>query len=79
MKFSVYAVKSGKDGRIYIGMSEDPVRRLLEHNRGDTKSTKGYRPWKLIYTKDFESRMGARSEEKRLKSGYGREFLKTLG
>jgi putative endonuclease len=77
-KFFVYAIKSNKDGRVYIGLSADPEKRLVEHNRGDTKSTKGYRPWFLIYKKLAGSRSEARDEEKRLKSGYGREFLKSL-
>ena len=77
--FSIYAIKSEKDGRIYVGLSTDPKRRLIEHNNGWTKSTKGYRPWELVYIKDFDTRSGARREEKRLKSGYGKEFLKSLG
>lgn len=74
----VYAIKSQKDGRIYVGISRSPQRRLLEHNRGDTKSTKGYRPWRIIYQKQVGSRIEARREEKRLKSGYGKEFLRNI-
>lgn len=31
----VYALKSIQDGRIYVGMSHDPEKRLLEHNGGE--------------------------------------------
>lgn len=76
MKCYVYAIKSIKNGRIYVGLSFNPDRRLLEHNKGFTRSTKFFCPWKIIYTKEFPNRQEARLEEKRLKSGYGKEFLK---
>ena len=77
-RYFVYAIKSEIDSRIYVGISKYPEKRLLEHNNGETKSTKAYRPWGLIYKKFIGSRIEARKEEKRLKSGYGKEFLKTL-
>jgi putative endonuclease len=77
-KYFVYAIKSAIDGRIYVGMSADVDERVKAHNRGETKSTKPYRPWKLIYKKFVGTREQARKEEKRLKSGFGKEFLKSL-
>ena len=74
--YFVYAIRSRKDGRIYIGISANPEERLEEHNKGETKSTKGFRPWFLIYKKYIGPRLDARKEEKRLKSGYCRELLK---
>ncbi len=76
--YSVYALKSEKDSRIYVGMTNNLNRRIKEHNIGKTKSTKGYRPWKLIHCKDVENRIEAREIEKKWKSGYGKEFLKKL-
>jgi putative endonuclease len=78
MLYSVYAIQSTIDNRIYVGLSKDPQKRLQGHNKGETKTTKGFRPWKLIYTKVVGSRIEARDEEKRLKSGYGKEFLRSL-
>jgi putative endonuclease len=76
--FFVYAIKSEVDGRIYVGMSSDVSKRLIEHNSGKTKSTKGYKPWQLIYSEVLSSRLEARAREKYLKSGVGKEFLKSL-
>jgi len=76
--FSVYALKSEKDGRIYVGFSADPIKRLKEHNAGKTKSTKGFRPWKIIYQEKVQTRIEARNREIYLKSGAGKEFLKML-
>jgi putative endonuclease len=76
--FFVYAIKSQMDGRIYVGLTSDVSKRVNEHNSGKTKSTKGYKPWQLIYTEVLPSRLEARSREKYLKSGAGKEFLKSL-
>jgi putative endonuclease len=38
--FFVYAIRSLKDGRIYVGISADPSSRLKQHNSGKTRSTK---------------------------------------
>jgi len=76
--FFVYVLKSLKDGRLYKGLTHDLKNRLIEHNEGKQKSTQAYRPWKLVYTENFSSRVEARKKEKYLKSGSGREFLKRL-
>jgi len=78
-KYFVYAIKSKKYDRIYVGISKNPEQRLIEHNSGENKSTKFYRPWQIIYKKFIGSRQKSRQEEKRLKSGFGKEFLKSLG
>lgn len=62
--------------RFYVGMSEDVDKRLLDHNSGKTKSTKGYRPWKLFFTEEYKTRLEARKREKYLKSGTGKEKIK---
>ena len=79
MNHYVYAIKSGKDGRIYVGISKNLDRRLSEHNNGEVKSTKAYLPWKLIYKEDCgEDRERARKREKYFKSGCGKELLKNI-
>ncbi len=67
-----------KDRRIYVGMSDNPLKRLAEHNNGKTKSTKGFVPWKLFFTKQFATRKEARENEKYYKSGSGKEKLKAM-
>ena len=74
----VYAISSLSKNYIYVGMTNDINRRLAEHNNGENKSTKAYRPFVLIYSKEFPDRFSARLKEKYLKSGIGKEFLKTL-
>jgi putative endonuclease len=74
--FFIYIIKSEKDGRLYKGFTTDIERRLKEHNSGKTKSSSPYKPWKLVYTEEVESREQARKREKYFKSGIGREYLK---
>ncbi|WP_460542805.1 GIY-YIG nuclease family protein [Echinicola sediminis] len=76
--YTVYAIKSLVDGRVYVGFTSDLRRRLLQHNSGKTKSTKGYRPWELIYSEEAETSVIAREREKYWKSGIGKEKLKSL-
>lgn len=59
-------------------MTIDLDRRLREHNIGKSRTTRPYRPFKLIHTEVFSTRLEARAREKQLKSGYGKEFLKQL-
>ncbi|HEY0667499.1 MAG TPA: GIY-YIG nuclease family protein [Sphingobacteriaceae bacterium] len=74
----VYALISDVDGRIYVGMAEDVALRLKQHNYGMSQSTRPYRPWKLLYQEECKDRKAARKRELQLKSGYGKEFLKSL-
>lgn len=79
MIYYVYAIRSLKNNYIYVGMSTNIQRRLYEHNIGNVFSTKGYTPWKLFYSeKCGDDRNKARNREKYLKSGVGKEFLKTM-
>ncbi|OGH47057.1 MAG: endonuclease [Candidatus Levybacteria bacterium RIFCSPLOWO2_01_FULL_39_10] len=76
--YLVYAIRSEVDGRIYVGISANVQRRLKQHNAGYVFSTKGFRPWKLIYSEETFNRKRARVREKYLKSGVGKELLKSI-
>jgi putative endonuclease len=78
MAYFVYVLRSKKDRSHYIGISQSPEDRLKEHNFGDSKYTKGHRPYELIYREEYASRLLARSREKYLKSGTGRRFLNKI-
>ena len=76
--YYVYVIKSLVKNYIYVGMTNDIERRVLEHNSGENKSTKAYKPFILIHKEQFETRIEARKREKYLKSGIGKEFLKSI-
>ncbi len=40
----VYALKNKINNEIYVGISNDPERRLIEHNVGKNRYTKAFMP-----------------------------------
>ncbi|AOZ99696.1 GIY-YIG nuclease family protein [Flavobacterium commune] len=76
MKYYVYVLESEIHGRLYKGQTSDIDKRIKEHNLGKTKSTKGYKPWRLVYFEVYETREEVLEREKYFKTGSGRAFLK---
>jgi putative endonuclease len=76
--YFVYILRSVKDKNLYIGFTFDVEKRLREHNKGEVTSTKARRPFELVYKETFENKEEANKREKFLKSGYGREFVKSV-
>jgi putative endonuclease len=74
--FTIYVLRSEVDGRLYKGFTKDLSIRIAQHNNGKTKSTKGYMPWKLVYSEIVSTLEEALLREKYLKTGQGRDFLK---
>lgn len=76
--FIVYILRNTISGRHYIGSSNDLVRRIAEHNRGHTKSTRQKGNWELIYTEQYNSEHEARTREMVIKSYKGGNAFKKL-
>ena len=63
----------------YTGFTADLAERFLSHNHLSSKGwTAKYRPWKIIYTEEFETKAAAMKRERWLKTGIGRDFVKSL-
>jgi putative endonuclease len=75
--YFTYVLYSKSHNRFYAGMSADISKRVAEHNAGKTKSTKGYRPWELLFAEEFSTRIEARERELYLKTGAGREYVQS--
>ena len=76
--FTVYVLKNG-DGKIYIGQTNDLVRRIEQHNRKPKRGyTKNNGPFSVVWCEIFSTRAEAMRREKNLKSGQGREWLKKI-
>lgn len=76
-----YLIKSRKKNWAYIGSTKDLLKRFSEHNNGEVKSTKGLRPFKLIYYEAYQTYHLSRKREIELKkNGQQKEILfKRLG
>ena len=78
MTYTVYILFTPQFNKHYTGFTSNLSERMKSHNELGYDWTAKYRPWKLIYTKDFETKAEALTYEKWLKTGIGRDFIKTL-
>jgi putative endonuclease len=69
--YKVYILISDKYNRFYIGCTSDIQKRIVYHNSGKNKSTKPYRPWRILYVEDFENKTDAFKREWHLKHPKG--------
>ena len=74
----IYVLKSKKDLKRYIGLTNNLESRISLHNNGKVESTKNRRPLELLYYEEIEDRAEAAKREKFLKSGKGRKFLDSI-
>ncbi len=78
-EYRVYILKSLNFNRYYIGHSADTQKRLREHNSGKVRSTKAYRPWKIIYLEIKSDKKEAYAREMQIKSfKHGEAFEKLI-
>jgi putative endonuclease len=76
--YFVYILKNDFLDKHYIGSTNNLERRLEEHNRGQTKSTKKNGLWCVIYTEKFETPIVAKKRERQIKSYKGGNAFKAL-
>jgi putative endonuclease len=59
-------------------MTNNPNRRIAQHNSRKEKTTRSYSPFNTILIEEYQSRLEARKRDKYLKSGIGKKYLKSL-
>ncbi len=78
MPYFTYILYSESKDRYYIGSCEDVLIRLKRHNDGATPSTKSYRPWRIVWTEQYESKTDAIKKELFIKRMKSRKFIEDL-
>jgi len=78
MNFSVYIIYSASLDRYYTGSCQDFGIRLLQHNSGKNKSTKGGIPWVLKYEEKYETNQEVRKREAAIKKMKSRKYIEQL-
>jgi putative endonuclease len=68
--YRVYVIQN-REGKFYIGLSDDVRRRVNQHNAGDSRWTRVKGPWKLVWQSGELSLSEARKLENRLKRQKG--------
>ncbi|MCA9371268.1 GIY-YIG nuclease family protein [Candidatus Woesebacteria bacterium] len=76
--FFVYILHGLKDYNLYIGFSGDLNNRLKYHNEGKVKSTKGRRPFRLIFYEAYINKYDAKRREQYFKTTKGKKALKLM-
>jgi putative endonuclease len=81
MRGYTYLLKSVNNNWHYIGSTKDLKERFNQHNSGEVKSTKFYKPFTLAYYESYTDYSLARKREIELKKkGQQKEILfKRLG
>ena len=74
---TVYVIQTetGVD-KFYVGLTSNVTNRLEAHNRGESRHTSKYRPWRLVVAIEFADTARAIQFERYLKSHSGRAFLR---
>jgi len=67
MAYFVYILQSEQDNSYYKGFTENPERRLSQHNNGESRYTSRKMPWKLVYQEEFLTKREALQREKQIK------------
>ncbi len=68
MNYWVYILASGRNGTLYVGVTNNLPRRAYEHREGLADGfTKTYGVKKLVYMEGFASILDAREAEARIK------------
>ncbi len=77
--YRVYVLEN-RDGRFYVGVTDDVVRRVGQHNSGQSQWTKGRGPWSVVWQSQELTLTEARKLENRLKrQGRGKGFYTITG
>ena len=76
MNCYLYFLYSEKREKFYVGISNDVEDRLKRHNKGESLSTKGGIPWRLLYVITCENKSVAMEIELKIKKrGISRYLL----
>lgn len=77
--YTVYILRNTKTGRYYIGSTNNIDRRIEEHNRGQTRSTRyAKNNWVILYTEQYLTMLEAHQREFKIKSFKGGNAFKRL-
>ena len=76
--YYTYILESQKTGKYYFGQTENLEKRLEQHNSGYSKSTKSGVPWRIVFYKEFETRIEAVAFEAKLKSYKNKKYIEEI-
>jgi putative endonuclease len=78
MQYFLYILQSKSCGKYYVGISQNPETRLEYHNTVEKGFTSRYRPWEIVFIKEFENRELAMEAERKVKSWKSRKMIEKV-
>ncbi|MFH1188730.1 MAG: GIY-YIG nuclease family protein [bacterium] len=76
--YTVYVLRDKTDWKLYKGVTNDMKRRLFEHKRGKTKTTRCMQDIEVVYIETYNDFADARKCEIYLKTAAERRFIKKV-
>lgn len=76
--YFVYVLRSKIKNWIYVGSTNDVLRRFSEHERGNVRSTSPYKPFELVFYEGFLAKTDAVRREDYLKTSKGKSTLRMM-
>ena len=78
MGYFMYILNSVKNGKFYVGCTNNIERRLSEHNNGYSKGSRFNAPFELLYKEEYTSLSEARKRERFIKKQKSRKYIESL-
>jgi putative endonuclease len=74
----LYILTNTESGRFYIGSTTDLTRRISQHRKGLTRTTRVLGTFELVYKEKFNTITEARLRERKLKSYKSKKYIQWL-
>ena len=78
MGYFLYILKSKSIDKYYVGISQNPLRRLEYHNTIEKGFTSRYRPWEIVFTQEFNSKKEALVIERKIKAWKSKIMIERI-
>jgi putative endonuclease len=78
MGYFLCILKSKVIDKYYIGSSQNPRLRLSYHNSIEKGFTSRYRPWEIVYEKEFDSKVSAQAAEQKIKKWKSKVMIERI-
>ena len=78
MEGFVYILKFKKNGKYYIGSTNNLGRRLFEHKNNQTKYTSQNGGFELVFSQKFDNIVVARQMEQKIKKQKSRKIIEMI-
>jgi len=78
MNYFLYILQSISSDKFYVGISKQPSVRLSYHNSIEKGFTSRYRPWKIVFTKEFPSKEEAALAERKIKNWKSKILIQKI-